>query len=600
MYFHVFQSVWFTFSYLSFAFFASSRLAAFEFHQDPTPLRFAPRAWRVEWGTGQDDRTVADMRISIARTTLAAATLSAAVGVQAQTLDEESVAALERFYHHFNGDEWSVRSGWLEDDRPACEWHGVVCRQGSDGNLYIERLMLAGNNLSGRWHESHIADWVDYRIDLSGNSIDGQLATVPCQLGYLDLSDNDISGPLPEKDNVGPCELFHLDLARNDFAGDVPESWKGFLIDRIDVSGNQLSGNANHLTLAVRSHINLADNQFSGDLADIRVDHLLDKAGENWPGGGVNLCWNQLSSADEQVLARVAEYHVAADDFIGCLGRERLPLGTEVSGSWFDPERSGEGAAVQLLPDNGSLHYTFGFDNQGRQHWLIGTGPTTAFTLHWPVVGSLRGSFGEGRVEQPSWPISYPSAGNGPNWRMDRTGENSFRLQRNYIDCSDCPEPVIQPIVANSEGDQLDYTRLSSIAGTRCDNQQPHQWISGAWYDPQRSGEGFLVEVLEDGSGLVYWFTFRPDDSKHQAWMIGTGEFDAQTLMIDDLIQPTGGTWGEDFDPDAIELEHWGTLELDFTGPDNGHVYYDSVKADYGSGNYPLQRLSRVRMADCE
>jgi len=86
----------------------------------------------------------------------------------------------------------------------------------------------------------------------------------------------------------------------------------------------------------------------------------------------------------------------------------------------------------------------------------------------------------------------------------------------------------------------------------------------------------------------------------HQAWMIGMGEFEGQTLIIDDLIQPTGGAWGENFDPDDVELEHWGTLRLEFHEQDGGHVYWDSVDADYGSGDHPIERLTRVRLAECE
>lgn len=539
------------------------------------------------------------MKHSIVRAVLAWIALTVAIHAHAQTLDDDTVAALERFYQQFNGDDWTVRTGWLDDSTPACQWHGVDCRD-RDGTGELRALELPDNNLSGRWDQSDITDFVDDDIDLSRNAISGHFSVVPCALQSLDLSDNELSGAFPEKDNIEPCELSLLYLARNELEGPVPESWEGARINIIDVSGNRLSGDVNHLTLAARQHINLADNAFGGDLADVQYDHLLEKFGESGWGGAINLCWNNLDSDNEQVLADIAEYHMAGPALVGCLNRDRTLLGPEVSGSWFDPERSGEGSAVQLLSNGDSLHYTFGFDNQGRQHWLVGTGPTTEHTLHWPYVVSLRGTFGQGRVEQPDWPIPYPSAGSGRNWRMDRTGENELRIQRNYRDCSDCPEPVQHPIFLVSEGDHLDYVRLSSIAGTRCDNQQPHQWISGAWYDPQRSGEGFLVEVLEDGSGLVYWFTYRPDDSMHQAWMIGTGEFEGQTLIVDDLIQPTGGTWGEDFDPEAIELEHWGSLRLDFMGPDNGHVYYDSVKEAYGSGDYPLQRLTSVRTAECD
>jgi len=447
------------------------------------------------------------MRISIVRTVLASIVLSAATGTHAQTLDADTVEALERFYDHFNGDDWIARTGWLDDETPPCQWHGIGCSDhDGDGIGLLRGLDLPDNNLSGRWDESDITDWVDDVINLSGNAISGRLSKVPCGLRSLTLSENELSGPLPEKDSVFPRELSSLHLARNELDGPVLESWRGFEINIIDLSGNRLTGNVNHLTLAARQHIIVADNDFSGDLADIRIDHLIDKTGDNWLGGGINLCWNELDSDDEQVLAEIAEYHVAGPDFVGCLDRDRVPLGTEISGSWFDPERGGEGAAVQLLPDGGSLHYTFGFDNQGRQHWLIGTGPTTEYTLHWPRVGSLRGQFGQGMVEQPPWPINYPSAGTGRRWRMDRLSEDHFRAQRIYYDCSDCPEPIIMPLVLWGQGDQLDYVRLSSIAGTRCDSRQPQQWISGAWYDPQRSGEGFLVEVLEDCGGRCQGF----------------------------------------------------------------------------------------------
>ena len=81
---------------------------------------------------------------------------------------------------------------------------------------------------------------------------------------------------------------------------------------------------------------------------------------------------------------------------------------------------------------------------------------------------------------------------------------------------------------------------LTRLAGTTCDNRQPNEWISGAWYNPDANGEGFVVEVIEDGRGVVYWFTHQPDDSGRQAWMTGDGHFDGQTLIIDNLLQPVG------------------------------------------------------------
>lgn len=55
-----------------------------------------------------------------------------------------------------------------------------------------------------------------------------------------------------------------------------------------------------------------------------------------------------------------------------------------------------------------------------------------------------------------------------------------------------------------------DHTRLTRLAGTTCDNQRQNQWVSGAWYNQDRDGEGFTVEVIEDDRGVVYWFTSTP------------------------------------------------------------------------------------------
>jgi len=158
------------------------------------------------------------MKNSIVRTIVALIALSAAIGAHAQTLDADTVDALERFYHHFNGDDWTVGTGWLDEDTPVCDWHGVYCGN-SGGEPVLDELSLPSNKLSGQWHESDISEWVERAVDLSGNAISGSLPTLPCHLDALDLSDNLLSGPLPEKNHAPPCELSRLFLARNAPAG---------------------------------------------------------------------------------------------------------------------------------------------------------------------------------------------------------------------------------------------------------------------------------------------------------------------------------------------------------------------------------------------
>ena len=60
-----------------------------------------------------------------------------------------------------------------------------------------------------------------------------------------------------------------------------------------------------------------------------------------------------------------------------------------------------------------------------------------------------------------------------------------------------------------------------------------------------------MLEVLPDGRLLAYWFTY--DLSGRQAWMLTLSEGSvAQGSTQLDLLQPVGGRFGPDFDPDDI------------------------------------------------
>lgn len=61
------------------------------------------------------------------------------------------------------------------------------------------------------------------------------------------------------------------------------------------------------------------------------------------------------------------------------------------------------------------------------------------------------------------------------------------------------------------------------MSGTDCNPLEPIQRLSGAWYNLERNGEGFIVEVQENGTAVVYWFTYQPDEPGAQAWMFGVG-----------------------------------------------------------------------------
>lgn len=118
--------------------------------------------------------------------------------------------------------------------------------------------------------------------------------------------------------------------------------------------------------------------------------------------------------------------------------------------------------------------------------------------------------------------------------------------------------------------------------------------FSGAWYDPAHEGEGFIVEVLDGGQAVVYWFTYDPDGK--QRWMLGVGAIDGHRIVIDELLTARGGRFGPQFDPADVELEVVGTLSLDFHGCGSGVANYTVDKV---GGSQALARLVGLHGHPC-
>jgi hypothetical protein len=154
----------------------------------------------------------------------------------------------------------------------------------------------------------------------------------------------------------------------------------------------------------------------------------------------------------------------------------------------------------------------------------------------------------------------------------------------------------------------------AALPGDACDQHPPNThfpvtkgasswigpWASGAWFDPARSGEGFIVQMLPNGSALVVWFTYpavgEPGD---QAWLIAQdAQINGNRMTFANVLRPRGGRFGAGFDPAAIVLEPWGTLELTFAGCNSATATY-AGPASHGSGMRTLSRLTVLDELDC-
>ena len=160
----------------------------------------------------------------------------------------------------------------------------------------------------------------------------------------------------------------------------------------------------------------------------------------------------------------------------------------------------------------------------------------------------------------------------------------------------------------NIEGDEgavshgrMELRRITNVMAVDCGVPiqapiYPESVLSGSWYDPTHSGEGYVLEVLADRSLLVYWFSF--DAQGKRRWFFGTGEVQGDKLVFENMLTTGGASFGAEFDPDDVELDPWGSLELELEC-DSGIASFSPTEQGFPSGALNLERLTYLTGLSC-
>jgi hypothetical protein len=251
-----------------------------------------------------------------------------------------------------------------------------------------------------------------------------------------------------------------------------------------------------------------------------------------------------------------------------------------IAAAWFDPARDGEGFIIEMLEGGRATLYWFTYDDEGRQDWIVADGRVDGNRLLFPELLRVSGGVFGGDFDPDD--VS-----------REVIGTAVFTWER-------CDSGRMNWHIGNQRGRQT-LRRLSRLQGLECGIplgrpiRQEAQY-SGAWYDPSRAGEGFTVQILEDDSALVYWFTFGPDGERR--WLFGAGELMDDTWHFPELLATRGPSFGDAFDPGALELSPWGRLELDLSC-DGGEARYQPVVEGFTPGVMSLVQLTRMDGPAC-
>lgn len=127
--------------------------------------------------------------------------------------------------------------------------------------------------------------------------------------------------------------------------------------------------------------------------------------------------------------------------------------------------------------------------------------------------------------------------------------------------------------------------------------------ITGAWYNPQQDGQGWVVEVVggaeDEPSFLTFFYGY--DNGGEQLWLITGASTILDNTATADVYRTSATGFGGDFDPTSFDVgEVVGTVMFEFGDCDTGHVTFTSadtgILADFSND---IQRLTNISELDC-
>jgi hypothetical protein len=319
---------------------------------------------------------------------------------------------------------------------------------------------------------------------------------------------------------------------------------------------------------------------------------LEEEARDDDGGTGTN------SRLTNHVLASTGQYLLLANTFgpeegnyqmsLDCEtngGGGGFPVDEKISGTWFDPSHDGEGWKIEIINDTTAVIYWFTYPppgaNLGKQSWMVAVGTIDGDTITVDEVTITGGpSFG---------PNFDPNAVDRDNW-------GSFSMTFSGMDAGSM---TYDGGPAGFGTGTFNLARLTGISALQGKGDLPDNvgsGISGTWFDPTHDGEGWLIEVIDPITALVYWFTY--DDQGRQAWNLGVGNLKGNQIVVKQPVEAEGTEFGSTFNPNDVVRTKWGGYVFTFTDCNNGRMSYGNQKG-LGFGDFEIVRLTAINNVNC-
>jgi hypothetical protein len=223
--------------------------------------------------------------------------------------------------------------------------------------------------------------------------------------------------------------------------------------------------------------------------------------------------------------------------------------------------------------------------------------------LAWPIAAQAAGDAARGNsLYHTTWHCtdchtSDPSQRGARNLNLGATVQGLLDAIANIPEMT----PRYASTLANNSIDLADiaaYLALVTVPPNTGVDLDQHG-LTGSWFEPATSGQGFQIEVYPDmsapGSGLVFvsWFTYDTvvGGAERQRWYTGIGPVvSGQPNAALTVYRNTGGNFNALPVTNAIPV---GTATLSFDSCTSGQLAYSFTDGSGLTGTIPLTRLTQ-------
>ena len=125
---------------------------------------------------------------------------------------------------------------------------------------------------------------------------------------------------------------------------------------------------------------------------------------------------------------------------------------------------------------------------------------------------------------------------------------------------------LVSPLEDSSaiDANPLDNSSVDSGAAYVFELDQGFDFQAGhsaLFYNPEQSGHGINVYMLDDNRIIVLWYVY--DDQGNQVWLLGVGTHDGTKATLDVTFND-GAMFPPNFDSADVNTVTWGQFELEF------------------------------------